>query len=114
MKISLAAAWRPRGELARFKRLYPELRRAYSSIVISLPPQAEEGLLEQLSEFSGVEVVVTEEWLSGRYAALKRALRYSTEYIQYADFDRLIRWVETQPEEWRRIIEVIKTVDWVG
>ena len=89
MSISLAAAWRPRGELARFKRLYPELRRAYSRIVISLPPQVEGNLLEQLSEFSQVEIVVTEEWLSGRYAALERALTYSTEYIQYADFDRL-------------------------
>ena len=111
MSISLAAAWRPRGELARFKRLYPELRRAYSRIVISLPPQVEGNLLEQLSEFSQVEIVVTEEWLSGRYAALERALTYSTEYIQYADFDRLIRWVETRPDEWLRTLEVIQTVD---
>lgn len=111
MSISLAAAWRPRGELARFKRLYSELRLAYSRIVISLPPQVEGDLIEQLSEFSQVEIVVTEEWLSGRYAALERALAYSTEYIQYADFDRLVRWVETRPDEWLRTLEVIQTAD---
>lgn len=111
MTISLATAWRPRGEFARFKRLLPVLRRAYSSIIISLPPQIEENILEQLFELSQVETVVTEEWLSGRYAALERALTYSADYIQYADFDRLVRWIETQPEEWRRTLEAIQTVD---
>ncbi len=43
------------------------------------------------------------DWSHGRHAALQKALETSAGWIQYADFDRLLRWVETRPEEWRQI-----------
>jgi len=33
--------------------------------------------------------------------ALKIALQSPVAHIHYADMDRLLRWVETRPEEWR-------------
>ena len=111
MTITLAAAWRPRGELSRFKRLLPQLQHVYAEIVITLPPEVEKDVVEQLGELSQVKIIVTKDWSSGRFTALERALEKSCDYIQYADFDRLIRWVETRPDEWLRILEVIQSAD---
>ena len=108
MSLALATAWRPRGELERFRRLLPALEQVYASIAISLPPETDESLIQSLEALPGLQVAVTPDWSWGRYQAVTTALESGTSHIQYADFDRLLRWVETRPEEWRRVAGLIQ------
>ncbi len=101
MSVALAATYHPRGELERLERLYPLLREAYGALVISLPPQAAPQDVDRLRALPGAQVFVNDEWSHGRYRALETALASGADHIQYADLDRLIRWVETRPAEWR-------------
>jgi len=105
MSVALATAWRPRGELERFQAMAPELLESSLGIAISLPPEADSGLASTLNAISAVQAVATPEWSWGRYLALKTAFEStSASHILYADFDRLLRWIETQPEEWRSTV----------
>lgn len=111
MSIALATAWYPRGEQPRFIDLLPQLMDVYTCIVITIPPDEGEDVLQSLSRVQHVKVIVTEDWSWGRYLALQQALQANTSHIQYADFDRLLRWVETRPEEWLQVVESIQTKD---
>lgn len=111
MTVVLASAWRPRGELPRFQKLLPELRHAYNGLAISLPPDVESDLLETLQDLPGIEVVITPDWSWGRHLALQASLAYEATHVHYADFDRLLRWVETRPEEWLEIVTALQHVD---
>ncbi len=111
MTIALATAWRPRGELTRFINLLPHLQNAYSGIAVSLPPEADEKVVKHLQELPPVKVVITPDWSSGRYLALQHALEIDCTHIQYADFDRLLRWIETRPQEWQQTLEIIQQHD---
>ena len=53
----------------------------------------------------------TPDWSGGRFKALQGALKLPSSHVQYADFDRLLRWVETKPAEWQKIIGKILEVD---
>ncbi len=108
MAITLATAWHPRGEIERFLKLLPVLQQAYTGMAIAIPPSTEAALLNQLQELQRVEVIVTPEWSWGRYLALERSLKFTGTHIQYADFDRLLRWVETREGEWRNILQIIQ------
>ena len=109
MSIALATAWNPRGELARFERLYPQLRSVYCQIVVTLPPDVDSAVTTTLQAMERVQPVVTPAWSWGRYLTLKTALDTGADHIHYVDFDRLLRWVETRPDEWwqtvRRVIQ---------
>jgi len=110
--IVLASAWYPRGELSRFQKLYGQLSEAYSRMVISLPPEVDRVLVQELQDTSdSIDVILTPEWSWGRFLALKKARDADPHHIHYADFDRLLRWVETQPKEWQQIVGVIPKVD---
>jgi hypothetical protein len=111
MTIALAAAWNPRGELNRFLKLLPVLQDAFTGIAISLPPETEDSLVQQVMGLDSVVAVVTTEWSWGRYLALERALQFPGMHIQYADFDRLLRWIETRHDEWLQILHVIQEHD---
>jgi hypothetical protein len=111
MTVVLASAWRPRGEMPRFQRLLPDLLCTYSGQAISLPPDAESEVLEILHTFPGIEVVVTPDWSGGRHLALQASLKFEATHVHYADFDRLLRWIETRPEEWQEIITDLQQVD---
>lgn len=111
MTVVLASAWRPRGELPRLLRLHTELLQAYGGLVISLPPDVESDVLKTLHTLPGIEVMITPEWSWGRHLALQASLRNEATHVHYADFDRLLRWIETQPEEWRETLETIQQVD---
>jgi len=111
MTIILATAWHPRGELDRFLKLLPLLQQAYSGIAISLPPETDTELVHRLQELTQVEVVITPDWSWGRSLALELALEFSGTHIQYVDFDRLLRWVETRQTEWEQILEAILEFD---
>jgi hypothetical protein len=110
MTIALAAAWQPRGELERFLALLPALREAYIHLAVSLPPDADRGL-EKALRSAGVQAVRTVDWAAGRYAALQAAQSSSSNCIHYNDFDRLLRWVETRPQEWRQTLASLDQAD---
>lgn len=101
MSLALATAWRPRGELERFQRLFPDLEQVYASIAVSLPPETGTDTVSALETIPGLRFEIAQDWSWGRHLALLRALESRASHIQYADCDRLLRWVETQPEEWR-------------
>jgi hypothetical protein len=111
MRIALATAWDPRGEMTRFLNLLPQFQDAYRGMAFSLPPRVGEHLVEKLNGLSQVTATVTEDWPHGRYSALKLAADFGAEHIQYADFDRLLRWVETRPDEWRQVLSEIPEHD---
>lgn len=110
--VTLASAWYPRGELSRFQRLYAPISEVYSRLVISLPPEVDVALVDNLRQVGGeVDAVVTNDWSWGRYIAVQKALETNPDYIHYVDFDRLLRWVETRPAEWREVVRALTHVD---
>jgi hypothetical protein len=118
MTIALAATWNPRGELGRFERLLPALRQVYSHLVISFPPVADDQVLRLFTEgkfatHPDITVVQNQVWSWGRYRSLHQALQTPVTHIHYADMDRLLRWVETHPAEWRQAVERIETGDYL-
>jgi hypothetical protein len=111
MTIALGTAWHPRGELDRFLNLLPLFQQEYSGMAISLPPGADPALVERLQSLPQVRLGLTAEWSAGRYTAIQMALEFKTTHIQYADFDRLLRWAETLPQEWRGVLQEIQEHD---
>lgn len=110
MTTSLASSWRPRGELQRFKKHLALLNDAYAHIAISLPPVVDRETVRAL-EALGVYTTVTQDWSHGRHAALQRALESGADFVHYVDFDRLLHWVETRPNEWREVVAKIPTTE---
>ncbi len=108
MSIALAATFNPRGETGRLERFYPQMQAAFSHIVISLPANAPEGDVRRVKALPDARILMNEEWTRGRYRALKASLESQPDFIQYADLDRLIRWIETRPDEWQRTLERIQ------
>ena len=111
MTLALATAWRPRGELNRFEHLLPQLWQDFDGIAVSLPPDVERTLLEALHSLPDLWAVVTPDWSWGRFAALGKALEAPASHILYADFDRMLRWAETRPEEWRWVLQSVQRCD---
>jgi hypothetical protein len=111
MTITLATAWHPRGELNRFLKLLPVLQGAYTGIAISLPPDTEDSLVGKIMGLDSVAAVIAPEWSWGRYLALERGLQFPGQHVQYADFDRLLRWVETRQDEWQQLLQLIQQHD---
>jgi hypothetical protein len=64
-----------------------------------------------LAELPDVDVALTPRWSWGRYLALQKAFESGADYIHYVDFDHLLRWVETYPEEWRDAVNDIQQSD---
>ena len=116
MTITLATTWYPRGELPRFTRLLPVLEENYAGIVVSLIPNEDKDALDQFtsgkfSAHSKLSFFVNNDQRRGRYTALQKALETSAEYVHYADMDRLLRWVETRPEEWKHTLNKIEKAE---
>lgn len=115
--IALASTWNPRGEIDRLERLLDRLHEAYAALFISLPPQPDhptdqQQLLERLAGDT-IACFVNPDWSWGRYMALKLALGCNAPWIHYADLDRLLRWVERRPAEWRDTLARIPTCDYL-
>lgn len=110
MAITLTTTWNPRGEMTRLTKLMPELRRAYQAIVTTLPPTGSQGLINELEKL-GIQAIQNPDWSYGRYLSLQKALETPVDHIHYADMDRLLRWVETQPAEWLQALEALQNAD---
>lgn len=115
MTVTLAATWQPRGEMARFVRLRPQLAQVYEQLVIAVPIHVNPTIVEQvraLTDDAPFTIVSSPQPAWSRYLALQSACHASAAtHVHYADMDRLLRWVETQPEEWRQTVETVKKSD---
>lgn len=111
MSIALAATYHPRGEIDRLEWLYPTLQTTYSHIVISLPPVTTPDDAARLAQLEGARLFVNADWSHGRYMALKAALETDAAHIHYADMDRLVRWIETRPAEWRAAVAQVQRAE---
>lgn len=111
MSIALAATFNPRGETGRLERFYSQMETLYSHIIISLPPSAPAEDVERIQKLSGAHLLLNDTWPGGRFRALKAAVETGADAIQYADLDRLIRWVETRPDEWHTTAKRIQRSD---
>lgn len=111
MTVALAATYYPRGEIGRLKHYYSQMQAAYSHITISISSSATPEDAQIISELPGVEAFVNDDWTHGRYRALKAGYASGADTIHYCDMDRLIRWVETRPEEWLQTIGRMQEVD---
>lgn len=110
MSVTLACTWRPRGQLARFHRLYPMIAALYSDIVIALLSD-EQAILTALQGYPNVTVIQPAEMAWGRHLAIFTAAEKRRNAIHYIDFDRMLRWLETRPEEVQDIIDLIPQYD---
>jgi SAM-dependent methyltransferase len=118
MSITLATTWYPRGELTRFKRLLPSLMEQYQGIVVSFIPGIDLDLSQEFicaasASHPGLVFYENQDQRRGRFMALSKSLDTGADFIHYADMDRLLRWVETRPEEWRRMLAQIEQFDCV-
>jgi SAM-dependent methyltransferase len=118
MSVCLATSWYPRGELPRLIRFLPLLETQYTGIVISLIPRDDEDVIRQFTsgKFSKnpkLIFCVNPEERNGRYLAVKKALDIPADFVHYVDMDRLLHWVETRPEEFKRMVEEIERHDCV-
>jgi hypothetical protein len=111
MTIALAATYNPRGEIPRLQKVYSHIQVAYSSVIISLPPTAAPAEIVQIKALPGVQVIVNEDWSRGRYVALQATFDTGADHIHYADLDRLIRWLETRPDEWQQTLKRLQQSD---
>ncbi len=110
MSIALAAAWSPRGELSRAERMADALRELYTGAWIAVPPNTDSDTLSRLAALPGVHVF-TDCWPSGRLESVRRALHGRADAVHYADFDRLLHWLECYPDELRCTLDRIAQVD---
>ena len=116
MALTLASAWYPRGELPRLMKLLPLLREVYQALVITLPPDVDGTIQKALDEmgqqYQGqIMGMVTTDWSWGRYQSLQAALATPATHIHYVDLDRLLRWIETRPQEWRQTAQSVSAHD---
>jgi hypothetical protein len=109
--INLASAWNPRGEFGRLEKIMPFLSRRYNRMVFTVPPFAAPEVVDRLAALLGDGLVVTKDWSHGRYQAVAAAAQPAGSWVHYVDGDRLIRWVETRPEEWQSAIERVAGAD---
>lgn len=110
MSVAVAAAWAPRGELARLQRFHPRLLKIYNHISVSMPKDADAETVAAVNDLPHTSVVFYDGW-SGRHLVVEDALHHGTTHLQYIDMDRLIRWVETRPDELETVAERVQTVD---
>jgi hypothetical protein len=82
----------------------------YSDVVISLLSD-EQDLLATLQQYPGITVVQPSDISAGRHLAVYTTSQQSGDFIHYIDFDRMLRWLETQPAEVSDILQIIPQYD---
>jgi hypothetical protein len=82
----------------------------YEHIVVAVI-RAPDDELRRLRAQPGVSIVVVPRSAGSRYRTLAGALETPASHIHLADLDRLVRWAETRPEEWRRAVGAVQQTD---
>ncbi len=103
-------AWMPRGEQERFLRFYPALQSIYQQIVVAMPSDVDSAVVDRIGTLPGL-TLVSRNWVSGRHVVIEEALQVGADFAHYVDGDRLIRWIETRPDELRQVVELIQQTD---
>ncbi len=111
MSIVLATTFNPRGETGRLQQLWPQIQAFYNEVVISLPPSLALEDAMSIRSLDGARIHVNSDWTHGRYMALKLAQETDASSVHYVDMDRLLRWLETRPDELRSTIERVKNCE---
>ncbi len=111
MSVALVTTYHPRGEIGRLRRLLPQLQAVYGSVFVSMPPSAKPDEVGAIQALPDTRILVNDAWQYGRYNALKAGVESGAAFIHYADMDRLLRWVETRPDEWRATVEQVRQAD---
>ncbi len=111
MSIVLATTFNPRGETGRLQQLWPQIQALYSEVIISLPPSIALEDAMVIRTLESAQNHVNGEWSHGRYMALQMAYQTGADYIHYVDMDRLLRWLETRPDELEQTIRQIQQSD---
>ncbi len=115
MNIALACTWHPRGEMTRFQQLRPQLAQLYTQIILVTPATVGEETVATvcaLADEPRLIVATSPAPPASRYLALQTAWERTTApHIHYADMDRLLRWVETRPNEWRQTVATLTQHD---
>lgn len=110
MSVTLAATWRPRGELPRLRRYLPILRELYQHIIVVMPSDVPADIVTEVSGLVD-RAVADSSQMHTRSLAMKLALETGAATIQYCDLDRMIRWAETRPDELRQTVAAIQGRD---
>jgi hypothetical protein len=91
------------------QRYYPALSRLYESIAVAIPGDVNDEVVGGLRSLPNLRYIHA-GFLSARHSVVELALEADTEHIHYIDMDRLIRWVETRPDELESAVERMQTV----
>ncbi|MCW3095720.1 MAG: hypothetical protein JWL77_1338 [Chthonomonadaceae bacterium] len=110
MSVVLTCTWRPHGELPRLLAYLPQIKALYAHIVIALIDyDAETGAA--LERSPDIHLVLPPDGAHSRVTALRAACATDATHLHYCDMDRLIRWIETRPDELRRTVAAIPGAD---
>jgi len=112
MSVVLTSTWLPRGELPRFERLHSRIASLYAHLIIVVPIDTDEGIVDAVCSHQDISVVrYGAPNDAGRHCALQMALETEVPFIHYCDFDRLIRWAELYEDELRATVQAIQQAD---
>ena len=78
---------------------------------MAVPPDADPAALEVLRGAAGADAAIDRDWASGRHTVIAAALATGADYVHYVDGDRLVRWIETRPDELNVVVERMQTTD---
>lgn len=110
MSVVLTCTWRPHGELPRLLSHLPQIKALYSAIVVALI-DADDATRTALESAPDIRLVLPPDGAHSRVAALRAACATDATHLHYCDMDRLIRWIETRPDELRQTVEAIPAAD---
>ncbi|HEY3186033.1 MAG TPA: hypothetical protein VGJ70_01070 [Solirubrobacteraceae bacterium] len=111
MGVTLACAWRPRGELGRWLRLRSRLDELYERVIVAVPFDADAAQTAEAARAIGYPLRVAPARFRTRYTVLEMAFEAAGGSVHYADGDRLLHWAETAPDELARVVPAIGEAD---
>lgn len=110
MSVVLTCTWRPHGELPRLLTYLPQIKARYAHLVVALIDYDAE-THDTLANLPEIRLVLPPDGAHSRIAALRAACDFDADHLHYCDMDRLIRWIETRPDELQHVVKAISTAD---
>ena len=92
----------------------PFLNTIYDKTIVVVPFKSDKSLVKTLKRL-GVDVILQKREGLGyaRKEAIQQALEGRFDYIHFCDYDRILHWAKTYPEELRHIIEQAPKFDFI-